>query len=106
MNLIITLEKEFKGEEIESINTDLCEDFIQVIHSNNEVLKNQDNKDTFYRILVLECWMLNQSPALRQAIFDQGIDFLKPRAIKTALDENIASIFADLQKIMKGVKFN
>lgn len=105
MNLIITLEKEFKGEDIEKLNEELSDAFIQVILSNNEVLKNLENADTFYRVLVLECWMLNQSPALRQKIFDQGIDYLKPRAVKTALDENIAGIFADLQKIMKGVKF-
>ena len=55
MNLIITLEKEFKGEEIEKLNEELSDAFIQVILSNNEVLKNLENADTFYRVLVLEC---------------------------------------------------
>jgi len=31
---------------------------------------------------------------------------LKPRAAKTSTDESVANIFADLQKIMKGIKFN
>lgn len=40
MNLIITLEKEFKGEDIENLNKELSDAFIQIILSNNEVLKN------------------------------------------------------------------
>lgn len=40
MNLIITLEKEFKGEDIENLNKELSDSFIQIILSNNEVLKN------------------------------------------------------------------
>jgi len=106
MNLIISQEKEFKGEEIEKLNEDLNESFCDLILSNNEAYANQEKPEVFYWLIVSECRMLNQNPCLRQQIFDEGIDFLKPWALKTSSDESVTNIFADLQKIMKGVKFS
>ena len=59
LNLIISLEKELKGEEIEKLNSELCENFLEIIESDNESIKNQSKPDTFYRIFVAECRMLN-----------------------------------------------
>lgn len=70
MNLIISMEKEFCGEEIEKLNEEFEEEFFSFIQASTDVFVNIDKSDTHYWVMIAECWLLNQNPKLRQKIFD------------------------------------